>query len=364
MPSKFACASGALLCAGLLQAEVAQAQSSVTLFGIVDVGLTYNSNAGGHRSWSESNNTGIPSQFGLLGKENLGGGTSAIFKLATIFKPTNGAINTTGSMFSQEAWVGLSDTTYGTVKLGRIRQFATSLAPYVAAHGSIFGFHPGNFDQIVQSFFNNAISYESPTYRGLDFGAMYSFGSTAAPVTNTGRAYGFRIGYRNGGFQAQSTLSNINGITINPASIGLPYAFGKPASATITNGIALDNLLTTASNVSYQIGKATVYAIYAYTNMRAYHQTERLQTGEVDVTYQITPALLAGAGYDYSVGMGGRWHIYNAGLHYSLSARTTLNLETAIENVTGQGQHAALLFLQPSSNSHQITVTASIVHSF
>jgi outer membrane protein OmpU len=364
MPSKLACVRGALLSAGLLSTGIAHAQSSVTLFGIVDVGVTFNSNIGGQKSWSESNNTGIPSQFGLLGKEDLGDGTSAIFKLATIFKPSTGAINTAGEMFSQEAFVGLSDTTYGTIKLGRIRQFATDLAPYVAAHGSIFGFHPGNFDQIVQSFFNNAVSYESPIYRGLDFGAMYGFGSTAQPATNTGRAYGFKIGYRNGGFKLQSTLSNINGITINPASVGLPFAFGKPASATIANGIALDNLLTTASSISYQFGKATVYGIYAYTNMSAYHQTERLQTGEVDVTYQLTPTLLAGGGYDYSVGMGGRWHIYNASLHYFLSARTSLNLETSIENVTGHGQKAALLFQSPSSNSHQMTVTASLIHSF
>jgi predicted porin len=354
---------GAISCLAFA-ATTAHAQSSVTLFGIVDAGITYFSNQGGHSSWAQTNGVDFPSTFGLSGTENLGGGTQAIFKLASNFKVTNGAVNIPGEMFSQEAYVGVQDETYGTIKLGRIRQPAVNLAPYVAAHGSIFGFHPGNYDGVVQAFLNNAVAYESPLWHGLEADAMYSFGSTSAPATNTGRAYGFRLAYTNGPFQAQTTLSNVIGVTINPAQIGLPSAFGKPAAQTVANGIALDRLLTTASNVSYDFGSLTLYGVYAYTNMNAYGVTERLQTGEADAVYKISPALFAGGGYAYSVGMGGRWHVFNASLHYALSKRTLLYLDGAYQHVTGAGQKAALLFSQTSSNAQQFAVTAGIRHSF
>lgn len=352
-----------LVTTGCLAAS-AQAQSSVTMYGILDAGITYFSNIGGHSSVAQTNGVDFPSTVGFTGVEDLGGGNHAIFKLETAIKLTNGASAVPALAFNKQAFVGIENDTYGTVQLGRLRQFTVEMAPYVAAHGGIFGFHPGNYDQIVQSYFNNAASYESPIMHGVRFGAMYSFGSSTAPATNTGRAYGFRLAYQNGPFQTQAVMSNINGVTINPAAIGLPEAFGRSARSTIATGIALDNLTTASFDASYRFGPLQLIGLYSNTHMRAFDITERLQTGEAEAVYSISPALAVGGGYQYSVGMGGRWHVYNASVHYALSKRTLLYLDGEYQHVTGAGQKAALLYTSSASGSDQAAVTIGMRHSF
>jgi outer membrane protein OmpU len=354
---------GALASGVLLFSCASNAQSNVTLYGVLDAGITYFSNLGGHSSWQQTNGVDLPSSWGLTGSEDLGAGNRAIFKMESAFKLNTGGIggNTTGSaFFTKESYVGLSNKDMGTIRLGRIRLYTVEVAPYVGANGMIFGFHPGNFDLVVQSFFNNTVAYDSPAFKGFQFGAMYSFGSSTAPVTNTGRAYGFRLQYNHGPFQAQATMENANGVTINPANNGLPSAFGRSAASTIATGIPLDNLTTTSSDISYKFGQLQVIGVYSYTRMKAFNVVEKLQTGEVEALYNITPSLIAGAGYDYSIGMGGRWHIFDANLKYSLSKTTLLYLDAAFERVSGAGQKAALLYLQPSSNEHQYAISVGI----
>ena len=59
-------------------AGVAHAQSSVTLYGIVDVGINMNTNAGGSHKYDMSSGVMQGSRFGLRGTEDLGGGLKAI----------------------------------------------------------------------------------------------------------------------------------------------------------------------------------------------------------------------------------------------------------------------------------------------
>ncbi|MFM0624793.1 porin [Paraburkholderia xenovorans] len=55
--------------------HIARAQSSITLYGIIDAGLTYFSNLNGHGTFV-ANNGSIPSnRWGLRGVEDIGGGT-------------------------------------------------------------------------------------------------------------------------------------------------------------------------------------------------------------------------------------------------------------------------------------------------
>ncbi|MDI7066106.1 porin, partial [Klebsiella pneumoniae] len=66
----------------------AHAQSSVTLYGIVDTGIGYQSSqtslgstSGGRSVIKMVNGIWAGSRFGLKGGEDLGGGTKAIFQL-------------------------------------------------------------------------------------------------------------------------------------------------------------------------------------------------------------------------------------------------------------------------------------------
>ena len=104
-------------------ATVAHAQSSVTLYGVLDAGITYQSNvrtASGQGKSRFSMGSGIDqSRFGLRGSEDLGGGLKAIFTLESGFNIGNGKFaNGNGGMFNRQAFVGLSSQ-YGTVTLGK-----------------------------------------------------------------------------------------------------------------------------------------------------------------------------------------------------------------------------------------------------
>jgi len=68
----------------------AQAQSQVTVYGIVDVALAHmnNADASGHSVTREPSLTGsLPSRIGFRGSEDLGGGLSAVFNLESGFSP-------------------------------------------------------------------------------------------------------------------------------------------------------------------------------------------------------------------------------------------------------------------------------------
>ncbi|MBR8501625.1 porin, partial [Burkholderia cenocepacia] len=130
-------------------ATVAHAQSSVTLYGVLDAGITYQSNVASKSLWSMG--SGIDqSRFGLRGSEDLGGGLKAIFTLESGFNIGNGRLGNNGGMFNRQAFVGLSSQ-YGTVTLGK-QYDATQdyLAPLTAtgSWGGTYFAHPLNNDRL------------------------------------------------------------------------------------------------------------------------------------------------------------------------------------------------------------------------
>jgi predicted porin len=64
----------------LFASAAAQAQSSITLFGVLDEGLNLTSNAGGHKAWQMSSVDMVTSRWGLKGSEDLGDGLQAILR--------------------------------------------------------------------------------------------------------------------------------------------------------------------------------------------------------------------------------------------------------------------------------------------
>ncbi len=109
--------------AALLAASAAHAQSSVTLYGLIDAGVAYTNNVekGGTRGplFQATSGEINGSRFGLRGSEDLGGGLRAIFVLENGFSVTNGKLAQDNRLFGRQAYVGLSSNQFGTVTLGR-----------------------------------------------------------------------------------------------------------------------------------------------------------------------------------------------------------------------------------------------------
>src|SRR6202044_3471932 len=100
-------------------ATAAHAQSSVTLYGLIDAGITYTNNQGGHSNWQETSGSINGSRWGLRGAEDLGGGLKAIFTLENGFGINNGTLRQGGREFGRQAFVGLAGDQFGAVTLGR-----------------------------------------------------------------------------------------------------------------------------------------------------------------------------------------------------------------------------------------------------
>ena len=113
---KTLCALGAA-CALTPQA---QAQSSVTLFGILDVGVSYVSNENGSHNFKADDSIWTPSIWGIRGVEDLGGGYKTLFELASQFSVNSGAgIPGPNADFNRQAFVGLSKDDVGRITFGQ-----------------------------------------------------------------------------------------------------------------------------------------------------------------------------------------------------------------------------------------------------
>lgn len=178
------------IAAGVVMAGIsatASAQSSVTLYGIVDTGVEYvsHSNAAGQGVVRMPGITGeLPSRWGIRGREDLGNGLSAIFALEDGFNVRNGAMNQGGRMFGRQAWVGL-DSRYGTLTFGRVYTMtALAISDADLMGPDIYG-GTASLDQYMPSArSDNTIAYKG-SYAGVTVGATYSFGRDSTGTGNS-----------------------------------------------------------------------------------------------------------------------------------------------------------------------------------
>lgn len=185
----------------LLLASAAHAQSSVTLYGLIDEGFNYTSNAGGHSGYQMVSGDTVGSRWGLRGTEDLGGGIKAVFRLENGFNVNSGGLSNGGREFGRQAYVGLSSDRFGTITLGRQYDPTQDLWSGLTGVGGWAGdvaSHPFDNDNADwDTRFNNAVKYVSPTYRGLTGEAMHAFSNAAGGFANN-RMYSAAGQYQNG----------------------------------------------------------------------------------------------------------------------------------------------------------------------
>jgi GBP family porin len=217
----------------VLAAGSAAAQSSVTLYGVTDTFVQYLDNGGAH-SYSERSGGATGSQFGLMGKEDLGGGLSAQFDVETGFNINNGSLFAdTTSLFYRQAWVGLNDSKYGSITMGR---------QYEPSFRVVYQADPFRANEVLSPFSaavlavdrktlstqydsgraSNSILYTSPDISGLKFYGMYAFSATVTqPVpATTGNMLNLGATYTGYGFYAG--LSYVNQHSGEETIAGLP----------------------------------------------------------------------------------------------------------------------------------------------
>ncbi|HHX4060014.1 porin [Burkholderia contaminans] len=331
-------------------AGAAQAQSSVTLYGVIDTSIAYvhGNNGQGNNMWQMLSGNLQGSRWGLKGAEDLGGGLKAIFQIENGFNPGTGKLSAANTIFNRQAYVGLESNQYGTLTLGRQYDPLVDLVQAVTADnyfGSFFA-TPGDVDNNDNSLrVSNAIKYASPVWGGFQFEGMYGL-SGVAGKPGSGQTWSVGAAYNNG-----------------PIGVAAGYFYANnptPASGPRTGwtSTTADNIIDGPINSGYEtaksIGIAQVAGQYAigpvtlglgYSNAQykpdassGFGSTEKYNTGRAFATYQVTPPLLLGLGYSYTKASGdtdAKYHQVSLGADYSLSKRTDVYLVGAYQHASG-----------------------------
>ncbi len=188
----------ALLCGA---AGAAHAQSNVSIYGSVDLGLVKKTDTALALSKRDANT------LGFKGTEDLGGGLAALFQLEIRYEPDTGTVESNvRPLFQGQSRVGLQGS-FGTIRLGRGVSALMAAVPAVDPfHGlpsavgfyadlAVAGYTGQPLDAAGNSFnrFSNAVFYDSPVLGGFQFSstigakeangnaAIAGRGTTAAP---------------------------------------------------------------------------------------------------------------------------------------------------------------------------------------
>lgn len=343
------------------------AQSSVTLYGLIDAGITYVNNTPSGKVVQAQDGAISPSRWGMKGSEDLGGGTSAIFTLENGFSIFKGTLGQGGLEFGRQAFVGLSNDRYGTLTLGRQYDAMVDIIAPFTANGmwSTSFMHPGDNDNTNRGFrLNNTVKYVSPTIAGISAEAGYSFGGQpGSVVANSGWTAG--LSYANG-----------------PLGLAAGYTQMKNPSANTTGTFwstsnVISGAYALASTVYYTFGAAGSYKIgptktsLAFTDSVFKHGylggNVEYRNYEINETWFVRPDLTLGAAYTYTTtqtqasGNPPNYHQFSLICDYFLSKRTDLYLDGSYQLALGPGARAQVNeFLSASGTNRQVVVSAGI----
>ncbi|MEM5436552.1 porin [Paraburkholderia diazotrophica] len=330
----------------------AHAQSSVTLYGLIDAGITYANKVAtstGHDSVVKyGDGVASGSRWGLRGTEDLGGGLKALFVLESGFSSGDGTSGQGGALFGRQAFVGVSKNSIGALSFGRQYTFSTEYIGGNYTMGSQtpagnYAYHINDLDQLTSSRVNNSVKFSSANFAGLTFGAMYGFSNSTlfagTPTTTVGTtttqgsssAYSFGANYAQGPFGIGAAYTNIrypNGAT---------PAFSVSIANINTGG--LRDLETFGVGARYRIAAALVWANWTHTKFEPLTgASSKLNNYEIGGRYAFTPALSAGLGYTFSKlddRYEGKWHQFNGAVDYALSKRTDVYVLAIYQKASG-----------------------------
>jgi predicted porin len=214
-----------------LFATCASAQSSVTLYGVMDANLRHVTTGASAQTRVEPDGI-LGSRFGFRGEESLGGDLKATFTLESAVKPDTGVAGSTTALFSRRSTVGLVSGSWGEVRLGRDATTSWNSVIAYDHFGTGLGsltklFVPTavNASEIFGRRIDNAVSYFLPAnLGGLSGQLQFAPGEGAT----SGQTHGVRLAYRAGDFttSAAQTSIQVAGGQWKQSNLGASYDLG------------------------------------------------------------------------------------------------------------------------------------------
>ncbi|MDQ7978832.1 porin [Paraburkholderia sp. SARCC-3016] len=345
----------------------AHAQSTgVTLYGVLDSSIQY-ARSGGQSTTRIDSSNAFPSNWGIQGAEDIGGGVHVNFRLESGINVANGQSAQAGKFFGREAWVGMSGP-FGRFQAGLnntpemwglLRFLAGDLGHWDWGHAA------NNYDFFPSTKIPNSIIYTSPNLNGLTLSLMWGFGANGDPTQprTLGNTFSAGAYYTNGTLsleadylsqvyaKSQTVVASSPTATGTHDLFGVSYDFGPfkldglfvlhrgAGDVTITN----TNTFAAPNNFYYEVS-AQVPNVLRGTLMLSYGQYKLQHDSDGNSTSY-------GMRYDYRLSKrtgvyGGVSYIQNG----SLASFTTNS---------GQGPGIPVL---PGHN--QLATVLGMVHSF
>jgi predicted porin len=326
-------------------AGAASAQTSVTIYGLIDASVGYIDDDVAGKAWSVNSGQMSGSRLGFRGTEDLGGGLSAIFTLENGFSVDAGTFgqsgrNTTSGgatipgatrLFGRQAWVGLQGG-FGAVRLGRqnapVYVAAVATDPFAASnqHGNARVFGSGLYNQDPFLRADNTLSYTSPNFNGLTATVGYSFGeqSDTASSFAARRTQHFGASYVNGPINAQFAYINTRGVS-NFAS----------------TDFAEDQVKSYLIGGSYDLGVVKPFVSFASTKLEnAGVPSEKIRNYQLGLSAPVGAAGTVLASWyhnDQRDVTDGEANSYSIGYVHNLSKRTNLYTSLSLNKADANG---------------------------
>ncbi|MBN3785991.1 porin [Burkholderia sp. Ac-20353] len=322
---------------------ISSAQSSVSISGLIDAGVSYVSNQHGGSSIMFDSGILSPSLLMLKGTEDLGGGSKAIFELTSQFDIGSGkTIPASGSIFDRTALVGITNDRYGSITLGDQYEFmfdSLTVGNFDGAFlfGGLYDFRQGPFSKLgipnnpTGSFdfdrmaggtrVANSVKYRSPVLGGVSFGAMYGLGG------------------KPGAFSANSTVSA--GLNYEQGPLGLGAAYTSERYQDLGNGN--DSIRNFGFGAHYAFGP--VLGMLLYTNTKNTASNAGINVYKAGAQWQVSAPWVVGLDYTFMKGndvlSNNKAHQISAAVQYLFSKRTLAYVELVHQRASGDSNAGA-----------------------
>jgi predicted porin len=313
------CALGALAFLGAsaafaqtpaVPATIRIADASFTLYGDLDLYLSYLHSSSGANIFAIQDGAMLRSRAGMKGEVDFGDGFKGSFVLEQGLNATSGAAADATRLFDRQAWAGLS-TPVGEFRAGRQNT-------EVFLRGAAIDYGERTLGAVINAFgvpsrYDSDLVYISPRLYGVQAVAHYSLAGSTVDSPTAQRVYQLALDYETG-----------------PVRVGYARVAGKPAPAMpVQRIVTYDNLY---ANYNYGLGK--IYLVYIRSNNNG--PTAGLFNGSSPLGN--TGALIAGT----DVGAETYYNIYQASADYVITPAWKVGaLVGTIRDASGGDQNAS-----------------------
>lgn len=301
----------AIAAAVLIIPFFSHAQSTVSIYGIVDMGVRHTSGLTASNAASPSSSTGVSSgvdntsRLGYRGSEDLGGGLRAIFNFETGLNADVGSQANSTKFFDRASVVGLSGS-WGQVTAGRqTTLLAEAINPVDAVGMRFASFNPNIVTTALSSHglgieygatgastgsyrLDNSIKY-SGKFGGFTAKAMYGFGENAGS-TSAQSSTGLGAMYAQGGLTVSGAFQKFksaNGLSLEGATLGAGYKWGTmKVVANYGRSEGDTSASASASTVQRVASAGTTWSATPTVDLTlAYYRLDRDRTGAAQDGY-------------------------------------------------------------------------------